>query len=524
MGSGVCRIAAVTGAALVVSLATGIAPAHAAERIVTVDTAAPVTAGPFCTSAAGDCPFDKAIAEANDSAEGSDPVTKIVFDSALGDHLTLPPGVPGVEITASGLIVDGGGITLRPGLGFHPNEDGDVIGIYADGVTIQELGVQGFGDYTGIEVRAEKSGNTITRSAIADNARNIELATDGDPPGNHGLDAPGQPRSTESGVKVRAPDPFAMTSEITKDDTYTLELFACAHDNEGKQYLSTQSGVARGQTVYFNVGTIAGDDQFSATATDEQTGDTSEFSTCSVKPADDEHATGYPAPLDSANCEPGSICTAAPPEGSEERFTVNASGGNIPAELVAELNGGAAPECGLPADSDLALSPDWVRFGFDPPTAGQSWTKDVTITSLEAMSAEEAEAAKDETQVCYTAPYQFDTRGGYPALAGGPDGLEDFYGILPDCTAVQPGDAAENSYGPFGPYGPYEGAGPYGPFGPFGPPGAGGPSTPATPGTPGPCVSGRQITQNGGDFFTQITFRVPAGELDPQGRSARKRR
>ncbi|HUR55853.1 MAG TPA: hypothetical protein VMZ71_17080 [Gemmataceae bacterium] len=513
MRSGVRRIAVLTGTALVVSLAVGVAPSHAAGQTWIVDSdsngAQPEDA---CTSETDlDCSLPQALVVAGDGDRIEFGVSEVKLPNA-------------VEVTQNNLVIDGGGgVTIGPDPDTYDDGFGEeAIGVYANGVTIQGLTIAGFEWDTAVEVREGKSGNTLTRTAIHGNWANLVLEEGA----NHGLDSPGRPTSTESGVRVRAPDPFESTSEITENDTYTLELFACREDNEGEDYLSTQSGVARGQAVFFNVGAIGPHEQFSATATDEQTRDTSEFSNCSAELADD-HPDGFPAPADTAQCEPGSICTATPPDGSEDHFSVSASGGNIPAELFAELNGGPAPECGFPAESDLVLSPDWVRFGFDPPTAGQTWTKDVTITSLDAMDAEEAAAAVQETQVCYTAPYQFDTRPGYPALAGGPEGIADFYGILPDCVdGVPAAPASDSGFGPFGPYGPYEGFGPYGPFGPFGPPGAGDPSSPTgpTPGTPGPCVRDREVVQDGQDFFTQITFRVPAGELDPQGRSARRRR
>ena len=537
MRTGLRRVAAVTGTVLVVSLAAGIAPAHAETITLTVDSVED-PGGQFAGAADGceasvdeDCSLADAIQvsteDHQDHSEEEDPTTFIiVFDpDFVADLDGEYPMSEGVEILDEGLVLDGGGtVTLVPMVDEDFDTD-EVLGVYADDVEIRDLAIAGFGVYvTGIEVREGNVGNTITRSPVYDNTRNIYLEpADGDADaGNHGIDAPELPEATASGVKVEAPFTFGDAAEPSETDTYTLELFSCDDPNEGEEYLAGHTGVEIGQAVFFNVGAIGPSDRFSATATDEQTGDTSQFSDCSITPFDNGFLDGFDAPAVTAQCQPGAICTATPPPGTETQFTVKASGGTTSATLLAALNGGPAPECGLPTESDLILSPDWVLFGFDPPTAGETWIKDITITSLEGMTADEAATAKDETQICYAAPYEFETRAGYPALAAGEDGF--FVGILPDCVAAQPGTPPDDDFGPFGPFGPYEGHGPFGPFGPFGPPGLANPGSPGTPGTVGPCVSLREVVENGGDFFTQITFRVPAGEEDPQGRSARKKK
>src|SRR4051794_36909311 len=158
MDSGLRRIAAVTGTALVLAMSGGIAPAHAAGRTITVDTVHydHLLGDPVCTDELpADCTFSLA-------AQTADPGDTIVFASALA----FVPLEATVEIEDDGVTIEGGGVEIVPdGDGFTGDE---ALGIYANHVVVRELVIHGFGDASGIEVRINKSGNTISRSPVFD--------------------------------------------------------------------------------------------------------------------------------------------------------------------------------------------------------------------------------------------------------------------------------------------------------------------------------------------------------------------
>lgn len=172
-------------------------------------------------------------------------------------------------------------------------------------------------------------------------------------------------------------------------------------------------------------------------------------------------------------CTVGAACTVTPPPGEDTEFTVTARGGRTPATLEAELDGGPAPDC----TGYRERSGDWVRFGFTVPAAGATWSKDVMLTSRHPTTWSAARRQLQATEICFAAPYAFRTKRGF-RLTGGPAGTADFQGVLGSC---RPG------------------------------------RTNAT--LAQPCVHRRNVVHLADGWVTRITFRVPAGPLDPRGRS-----
>jgi hypothetical protein len=173
-----------------------------------------------------------------------------------------------------------------------------------------------------------------------------------------------------------------------------------------------------------------------------------------------------------AACTPGSTCTATPPPGVDNAFTVQASGGSTEAVLEAQVDGGAEPDC----QGYRERSADWIRFGFVDPAAGATWTKTVTLTGVHPLPEPAARRELHRRQICFAAPYPFPTAPSY-RLTGPIEG--DYQGVLPRC-----------------------GAGHH-----------------HTPRHANPCVVSRTIVPVTGGFAVRLAFRVPAGELDPRGKS-----
>ncbi len=169
-------------------------------------------------------------------------------------------------------------------------------------------------------------------------------------------------------------------------------------------------------------------------------------------------------------------CTAVPPTGPDNHFTVTANGGTTDATLEAQLNGGTEPNC----RGYTERSSDWVRFGFTDPDAGLTWSKTVTLTSVEVRTKRAARKELGKTQICFEAPYLFRIRPGYQRTFGPAGSGPTNTGVLPECSTL----AGRNNHG-----------------------------------LALPCVSSREVVPAAGGWATRIAFRVPAGEQDPKGRS-----
>lgn len=180
------------------------------------------------------------------------------------------------------------------------------------------------------------------------------------------------------------------------------------------------------------------------------------------------------APCTTAACTPGATCTATPPTGVDNAYTVQATGGTSPAVLEAELNGGLEPECARYRER----SADWVRFGFTDPTDGETWTKTITLTGVHPLTRKQARKELRKAQICYAAPYRFYPRPGFKVT--GPTAGGDYQGVLPECGTLH------NHH---------------------------------TPRHATPCVVERTLVAAGGGWVLRLGFRVPAGEQDPRGKS-----
>lgn len=129
-----------------------------------------------------------------------------------------------------------------------------------------------------------------------------------------------------------------------------------------------------------------------------------------------------------AECEPGSACVVTPPPGQQTAFEVVARAGTTAAVLTAELNGGAAPDCA----NYRERSDDWVRVGFVDPQAGATWNKLVTLTDRQPLGRAAALRQARSAEVCFSAPYRFRTKRGYPLTAVA-DGSGEMQGVLATC-------------------------------------------------------------------------------------------
>jgi hypothetical protein len=175
---------------------------------------------------------------------------------------------------------------------------------------------------------------------------------------------------------------------------------------------------------------------------------------------DEPQSDGDPS-SDHATCRSGHSCSVSPPAGADSRFTVEASGGDRQARLFGTTNGGDRPNCPDYAERNA----DWLQFGFTEPARGAAWSKVVSMTERRSLEQGAALQLRDAMQICFAAPYSFNTRDGYGL---GRDG-SDYVGVLPDCSASS-----------------------------------------------GPCLARREIVQAGDGYTVRFTFRIPANALDPK--------
>jgi hypothetical protein len=127
-------------------------------------------------------------------------------------------------------------------------------------------------------------------------------------------------------------------------------------------------------------------------------------------------------------CEAGSACAVTPPEGADTAFEVEARGGTSDAVLTAELNSGTAPDCANYSER----SGDWVRVGFADPEAGATWHKFVSLTDRHPLGRAAALRQARVSEICFSAPYRFRTKRGYPLTAVA-DGSGELQGVLAAC-------------------------------------------------------------------------------------------
>lgn len=186
---------------------------------------------------------------------------------------------------------------------------------------------------------------------------------------------------------------------------------------------------------------------------------------------------------DTEQCQPSDdTCVVRPPAGKASEFKVTAFGGNDGATLFATLNGGYPPTCKSVGGT---LAPDWVQFGFENPRDGRTWSKKIQETGTNATSKDRAKRILAQTQICFAAPYLFVVKRG-TSLKRVADRWE---GLLAHCKSRIVAEAkAEN------------------------------------PDLARPCIIKRTLVQKGDGWTVRVTYFVPNGELDPQGRSLRKKK
>jgi hypothetical protein len=186
---------------------------------------------------------------------------------------------------------------------------------------------------------------------------------------------------------------------------------------------------------------------------------------------------------DTAQCSAdGGKCVAEPPAGEETKFKIVASGGNENATLVATLNGGLPPTCKSVGGD---LSPDWVQFGFSDPKDGKTWSKRIRVTGTDPTAKSTAQHTLAETQICFAAPYRFVVKRGTDLKRVG----KNWEGLLAHCKSDIVAEAKLNQ-----------------------------------PDLARPCVLNRSLVQKGDGWVVRANYFVPNGELDPQGRSLRKKK
>jgi hypothetical protein len=189
------------------------------------------------------------------------------------------------------------------------------------------------------------------------------------------------------------------------------------------------------------------------------------------------------SPTDKEQCQPSAgPCVVNPPPGQQSEFQVTGFGGKDGATLIATLNGGPAPTCKSVGGT---LAPDWVQFGFANPKDGRTWSKKIQETGIDPTSKEQAQRILAQTQICFAAPYKFVVkRGEQLTRTGG-----HWEGLLAHCKSRIIAEAKAEQ-----------------------------------PDLARPCILNRALVQKGDGYVVQVNYFVPNGELDPQGRSLRKKK
>ncbi len=181
-------------------------------------------------------------------------------------------------------------------------------------------------------------------------------------------------------------------------------------------------------------------------------------------------------------CAPGDPCIATTPAGDETTFKIVATGGNENATLFGVLNGGLPPTCKSVGGNP---SPDWVQFGFSDPKDGKTWSKKIRVTGTDPTSKATAQRTLAETQICFAAPYRFVVKRGTDLKRVG----KNWEGLLAHCKADIVAEAKEER-----------------------------------PDLAAPCILNRSLVEKGDGWVVRVNYFVPNGELDPQGRSLRKKK
>jgi len=161
-----------------------------------------------------------------------------------------------------------------------------------------------------------------------------------------------------------------------------------------------------------------------------------------------------------ARCLPSAGTCTVSLSGPDTNFRVSAHSGDRATQLRAQVDGGSRPIC----PGYRPQGSDWVTFGFSTGESGASWAKTVSLTTHRHLTESAADALAQQMQICFEAPYQFETRSGYDSAERG----LGHDGVLPDCSGA------------------------------------------------GPCVSDRSVIQTGHGWVVRLTFRIPAGPADPK--------
>lgn len=192
-----------------------------------------------------------------------------------------------------------------------------------------------------------------------------------------------------------------------------------------------------------------------------------------------------PNNTDTDTCVPfDKQCVVAPPAGEETRFKVRATGGKREVTLVGVLNGGVPPTCKSVGGT---LSPDWAQFGFTSPEAGKSWAKKIRATGTEAMSKRTARQIKAQSQICFAAPYRFVVQRG--TQLGRPSGGPTWEGLLAHCRSdiIRQAELSK-------------------------------------PNLERPCIIKRTLVKRDGGWVVRVIYSVPKNDMDPQGRTLKKKK
>jgi hypothetical protein len=482
------RLVVLLAATLVASALAAVPTAHAAEVGLVVVTSAVGNENFGTPCSAVDCTLGQAVFDAN-----ADPGNHYTITFAI-DAVVLRDDMPSITVPMS---IDGLAGRLSPVkvTSDAPLPNGRVaLNVIANDVTVRGLDISGFNEGVTVKVVSPPPPPPsvdvrITRVAAHDNgSHNIHLDCVGTCSqaeyGNFHILPPALDAPTPTQVGFTAP-----TSDSSITAPFSIEVYTCdsgtydefgvdtaGDPTEGTAFVAEATGIGSGGTGSVTFPAVGGGTRFSATATDAH-GNTSQYSACGVPVV----GPALPGTSETATCTPGSACTTDPLAGPDTVFTLTGQGGDSPATLTAELDGGIKPECALEGLS----AEDWVRFGFVHPPDGRTWRKLVTLTGTHPAAQSQAHEDLFDTQICYAAPYRFETRPGFP-LTGGERGTF-FQGILPECAELTRGT-----------------------------------------GRPihqlRPCITARHLVAVAGGFVPRITFLVPAGEDDPLAKSARKRK
>jgi hypothetical protein len=128
-----------------------------------------------------------------------------------------------------------------------------------------------------------------------------------------------------------------------------------------------------------------------------------------------------------------------------------------------------------------------VQFGFTDPQDGKTWSKKIRVIGTDPTSKEQAKRILAETEICFAAPYKFVVQRGERLTR--PDGSRNWEGLLAHCRSDVIAEAKRDQ-----------------------------------PDLARPCILNRSLLKKGDGFVVRVRYFVPNGELDPQGRTVRKKK